>query len=65
MRWLLAIAILLAVSAHAEARDVPYAIIIGNNAPPSSDLRTLRYADDDAARYYQVFGRFVIECAAP
>jgi Caspase domain len=58
MRWLVAITILLATFARAEAKDIPYAIIIGNNAPPSSDLRTLRYADDDAVRYYQVFGRF-------
>lgn len=57
MKWL-AVLILLATVTAARARDVPYAIIIGNNAPPSADLRTLRYADDDAVRYYQLLGRF-------
>src|SRR5262245_53202917 len=49
-----------ATPAHA-GRDVAYAIVIGNNAPPSSGtpekLAPLRYADDDAVRYYQVFSR--------
>lgn len=43
----------------AAARTVPYAILIGNNAPPSegvtAPLGVLRYADDDAVRYYQLF----------
>ncbi|MBL4632532.1 MAG: caspase family protein [Kofleriaceae bacterium] len=44
---------------HAET--VNYAIVIGNNAPPSGDsqqtssLKELRYADDDAARYFRFF----------
>lgn len=46
--------------AHA-GRDLAYAIVIGNNAPPSSGTREqlapLRYADDDAVRYYQLFSR--------
>jgi hypothetical protein len=49
------------VAAAGGAR-VSYAIVIGNNAPPSSGtpeaLQPLRYADDDAIRYYQLFSRF-------
>ena len=48
-------------AAPAEARTVSYAVIIGNNAPPSEPgtaLRTLRYADDDAVRYYQLLSQF-------
>ena len=61
MRLLVAIAIIAATFAHADARDVTYAIVIGNNAPPTGgdqQLRPLRYADDDAVRYYQLFARF-------
>lgn len=47
--------------AHASGREVAYAIVIGNNAPPSSGtpekLAPLRYADDDAVRYFQLFSR--------
>jgi hypothetical protein len=49
----------------AAASTVTYAIVIGNNAPPSDGsagpagsarpLHPLRYADDDAVRYYQLF----------
>ena len=50
----------LAPVAHAERRA--YAIVIGNNAPPTSGtpetLQPLRYADDDAVRYFQLFSRF-------
>jgi hypothetical protein len=39
-----------------------YAIIIGQNEPPrgaaGENLPRLRYADDDAVRYAQLFGRF-------
>jgi hypothetical protein len=52
--------IALAGSAHA-AKEVRYAIVIGNNAPPTSGtaerLEPLRYADDDAVRYYQLLSR--------
>jgi hypothetical protein len=41
------------------ANTMTYAIVVGNNAPPSeSDLPVLRYADDDAIRYYNFFRRF-------
>ncbi|MEO6775039.1 MAG: caspase family protein [Kofleriaceae bacterium] len=46
----------------ADGARVAYAIVIGNNAPPRSGttevLQPLRYADDDAIRYFQLFSRF-------
>lgn len=48
----------------AAAGTVAYAIVIGNNAPPGDaaapagspgPLHALRYADDDAVRYYRLF----------
>ena len=41
------------------AERVVYAVAIGNNAPPASEpsLAALRYADDDAVRYYELFKR--------
>ncbi len=61
---MLALATLLgatAPSASAAGREVAYAIVIGNNAPPSTGtserLEPLRYADDDAVRYFQLFSR--------
>ena len=60
----LALAVTLATiawSSAASARTVAYAIAIGNNAPPSAALPVLRYADDDAVRYYQLFARFTAE----
>jgi hypothetical protein len=62
-RWTVALAILVTGLAirPAAARTVTYAIVIGNNAPPiervSAQVRPLRYADDDAVRYYQLFAR--------
>ena len=43
----------------AHAARVNYAVVIGNNTPPASDpaLMTLRHADDDAVRYYELFQR--------
>jgi hypothetical protein len=65
-RWTIALAILVVIGLAirpAAARTVTYAIVIGNNAPPaeraehmSPQVRPLRYADDDAVRYYQLFG---------
>lgn len=59
MKWL---ACLLVLCATASANRVSYAIVIGNNAPPQTGtpekLAPLRYADDDAIRYYQLFSRF-------
>jgi hypothetical protein len=51
-----------AIATAAEARSVSYAVVIGNNAPPADSagegLTTLRYADDDAVRYYQLLSQF-------
>jgi hypothetical protein len=43
----------------ASAAERTYAVIVGNRVPPTTHdgLRTLRYADDDALRYAQLFGR--------
>lgn len=51
----------IAWSSTAAARTVAYAIAIGNNAPPAPSLPVLRYADDDAVRYHQLFSRFTAE----
>ncbi len=50
---------LLLVCGAARSAVRSYSIIIGNNAPPAgnSTLPTLRYADDDAVRYYRFFHR--------
>jgi hypothetical protein len=48
------------ICSTAHSRQVAYAIVIGNNAPlPNDDdsLPMLRYADDDAVRYYAFFRR--------
>jgi hypothetical protein len=52
--------LLCAGAAPARAASPAYAIVIGNNAPPATGegLTPLRYADDDAVRYYQLFSRF-------
>ncbi|MEO1228214.1 MAG: caspase family protein [Myxococcota bacterium] len=49
---------LAAMSLQPEARS--YALSLGNNAVPSGerDLETLRFADDDALRFHQLFSRF-------
>jgi hypothetical protein len=68
-RWLsqrgavVVIALLGAIAwpAAASARTVAYAISIGNNTPPVASLPVLRYADDDAVRYHQLFSRFAAE----
>ena len=52
------------LSAPCRAGTVAYAIVVGNNAVPtggSSSLKPLRYADDDAVRYYQLFQQFAAE----
>ncbi len=43
--------------AYARASEPPaaFVLVVGVNAPPSADLPTLRYADDDAARYFDLF----------
>src|SRR5204862_7537447 len=62
-RAMIACAIVLwSTIAAADGTRVSYAIVIGNNAPPRAGtaevLQPLRYADDDAVRYYQLFSRF-------
>ncbi|CAN5167565.1 hypothetical protein BH11MYX1_BH11MYX1_35240 [soil metagenome] len=56
------IVLLLLCHLAAAGKRVSYAIVIGNNAPPSYGttevLQPLRYADDDAIRYYALFSRF-------
>jgi hypothetical protein len=51
--------LLLCVVRSARAERVNYTIAIGNNAPPVAEkqLAPLRYADDDAIRYMELFGR--------
>jgi len=44
------------VSAPAHAGDARFALIIGHNLSDDPDLAPLRYADDDALRYAELFG---------
>ncbi len=46
------------IEARAEPRPT-YSVAIGNNAPPPSQpsLQALRFADDDAVRFYKIFRR--------
>jgi Caspase domain len=62
-RLAIAVVTLLAAAAphEATAGTVAYAIAIGSNAPPDASLPVLRYADDDAVRYHQLFSRFAAE----
>jgi hypothetical protein len=55
---LAAILVLAGVSSHVHAEPLSYAIVIGNNAPPDPASPQLKYADDDAARFAQLFQRF-------
>ncbi len=49
----------LSFAAVGRSADKSYAVVIGNNAPPpNSKLSKLRYADNDAVRYYRYFGSF-------
>ena len=53
-----ALALLVSLGGLAAATPT-YALVVGNNAPPEesreTDLAPLRYADDDAARFYRLF----------
>jgi hypothetical protein len=61
MRRLVA-ALILLTPVLALARQVPYAIVIGNNAPPAGEALTpLRYSDDDAVRFAQLFSQMGAE----
>jgi hypothetical protein len=53
----LALAALASLGTPAHAATVVYGIAIGNDAPPPSGGVQLRYADDDAVRYYELFRR--------
>ncbi len=57
--WLWLAMALSFVASPAWARRTVYAVAIGNNQPPAADtsLRALRYADDDALRYRELFSR--------
>ena len=59
-RVVLAWVLLALVCRAAAAEEVPrpgatFALIIGNNKSMDSELKPLRYADDDAARYFELF----------
>lgn len=62
MRTVIALICVAWLSAVADARVVSYAVVIGNNAPPAdasgAGLAKLRYADDDAVRYYRLLSQF-------
>ena len=59
----LGLAVSLVATSSARAEDVAFAIVIGNNAPPAEaeQLAELRYADDDAVRYYELFSQFAAD----
>jgi hypothetical protein len=44
----------LMVTHDAIAKDVRFALVIGHNSSDDPDLPELRYADDDALRYYEL-----------
>ena len=56
---LLATGLAAAVAGSERPRPQIYTLIIGNNASPAAepDLSTLQYADDDAARFYELWSR--------
>lgn len=55
---------LAALAGEASAKTVSYGIAIGyNDAPEKTALPTLRYADDDAVRYYRHFRRLSEDAA--
>ena len=61
--WCCLVMILSALPINASANDSPtdvYAIVIGNNAAPvaAPHLSRLKYADDDAVRFYRFFKSF-------
>ena len=56
------IAALLAVPTTGWAGDrTAYALVIGNNSAPGTELKQLHYADDDALRYAEMFRAAGIE----
>lgn len=60
--WILLLSSLYSAAATAKETEHRYAILIGNNAPPTAqqkNLRPLRYADDDVIRVYHFMSRIV------
>lgn len=55
-----ALLVLLLCVAPAAAQVRSYAIVIGNNDSLDPGTRSLRYADDDAARYFELFREFTV-----
>src|SRR5688572_15963361 len=56
--WLLVLGLGLVLTGPARAaapERVTYALIVANNASLDPKLAPLRYADDDGARYYELF----------
>ncbi len=51
----LAIFFILLPSAGVRARTVRHVLIVANNTDATGDLTPLRYADDDGARYFEMF----------
>lgn len=43
-------------AAHAASRKALFALVVGVNQSVDEELPALRYADDDAARYFELFG---------
>ncbi len=52
---LLALTLASLSASAAPAQRVAYALIVANNASPDASLAPLRYADDDGARYFELF----------
>ncbi len=51
------LSILVAGNVHAETKT--FALVLGNNSPPpDSSLETLKFADDDAVRFFRFFSHF-------
>ncbi len=47
------------MGADLSAGTTTFALVVGNNAAPrGTGLKTLKYSDDDAIRYYNFFGMF-------
>ena len=59
LRFIFTATVLMLCCGRAFGAPKAYAVIIGNNAPPTDNqsITELRYADDDAVRYYRFFGR--------
>lgn len=57
-RGLVAFAVVVALCSALPARSETFAIIVGNNTSLDPSDKTLRFADDDAARYHELFTRF-------